>query len=99
MTRYVERRRGANRLVERLARVPHAIQEQSRRRRSETRREWRRLDEKLPRLLGFQVATAHFDQNADDSPDHLPEEVRSLNRNEHELAVLHDLHPIDEDQR
>ena len=67
------------------------------------RRRRRRLDRVAARCssAGRPAATAHLaapdrGQHADDPAHHLPEEVRALHADEHQLAVLDDLEALDQ---
>src|SRR5256885_8347251 len=83
-----ERRCSANRYVAWFALVKHSLEEQSGRRRGEPRR-----------IARHRMAAADLHERADDAAHHLPQEVRSFDADEHEVAVLDDVEALDEDER
>ena len=48
------------------------------------------------RVGGGQPTASHLDEDADQAPDHLPDEMRSLDVNQYQVAVLVNLHDFHE---
>ena len=83
----------------RVVAVVDTLEKQAGRRGGEPRRHVGGLGQKSRGRARIELAASDFHQHTDDAAHHLPEEVRSFDPDEHEIAGRDDVEAIDQDKR